>query len=458
LGVTSESSYRFERGVDPDGVERASARAAQLMVELAGGTVRDVTDVGPHPSSSSPIALEVDRLNRWLGTSLTPGRVRGLLARLSCRVAAVGRGALLRVTVPSYRRDLRQPADLYEEIARLIGYDRIPPRLPVVPIVGSAHPGKPVGLHDEWCQVLRTLCVSLGLNEVVTWSLVAEADLLRYQVPVEQAVRLSNPLSQDHAYLRPSLVIGLVDTVRRNLTQGASGVGVFEVGTVLSRDSALVPSSRSGTVVPVHQPQRLGMALSGLWMQDWRTRLSCDFFHLKGLLETLILRVCGISPTMERMEASWAEPRHATRLIVPGLPLGVAGLVSRRVTEALDLPHAVWFAELAVEALFARRRQAQTIHALPLVPPVKRDLSVLVSDDTSCAALLATIREVGGEWMHRVELIDRYTGDPVPSGQHSLTFSLHYRDPSRTLTADEVDRLHQRIAATLADRFHVSLR
>ena len=443
LGLVSESSYRFERGVDPEGTERASARAAQLIVELAGGTVQALKDVGRKPSASPTITLDATRLNRWLGTSLPPADIRSTLARASCRVAASGDGPTMRVSAPLFRRDLTQPVDLYEEVARLVGYDRIQAATPLVPMAGE----RSEAMADYGRrQSLRSLCAGLGLTEVVNWSLVSAVDLSRCRADIERAVRLANPLSQDHAYLRPSLVIGLLHTIRRNVTQGMSSVRIFEVGNVMEREGA------------VRSSPRLGIALSGSWAHDWRMSESCDFFRLKGLVETLTHRMGGAATTMERGAVAWAEPSGATAIVLNGRPLGVAGQVARAVTEPLDIAQDVWVAELSVEALLACRRPSGPVRTPAVFPPVKRDLSVQVGDGTAFAALLHTIREVGGVLASRVELIDRYTGSQVPSGHHSLTFSIEYRDPSRTLTAAEVDALHQRIGQALRQRHGAELR
>ena len=443
LGLVSESSYRFERGVDPEGVDRASARAAELMEELGGGTVRAVKDVGQKPSTRTTILLEPVRLNRWLGTSLLPANIRTALARLSCRIASSGDGPTMRVSAPSFRRDLAQPVDLYEEVARVVGYNSIRAALPVVPMAGLR---MDASSGYGWRQSLRSLCASLGLTEALNWSLVSEGELSRYSCPVDRAVRLANPLSQDHAYLRPSLLIGLMNTVRRNLTQGASSVRVFELGTVVQQSGG------------VHESQRLGIALSGWWIQDWRVKEACDFFYLKGLLEALIVRLCGAAPVMERSRESWAEPYQTTAVLLNGRRIGLAGQVSATIREAMDLEQEVWFAELSVEDLLRFRREGETVRAPVVFPPVKRDLSVLVSNEIDFVSIVNAIREMAGALASRVELIDRYTGTQTPAGFHSLTFSVEYRDPSRTLTAKEAQEMHQRIGQTLVRQFGATLR
>jgi len=442
LGLMTESSYRFERGVDPAGVDAASARAAALIAKYGGGTERAVRDVGIKPSQRTIVSLQTDRLNRWLGTSLPPATVRTTLAKLSCRVAASGNGRTMQVQVPSFRRDITQPVDLYEEVARVIGYDRIPTTLPVAPMAGAAP--APVDRYAH-LESLRCLCASLGLHEAITWALVSEAALSGCRFSQDGAVRLTNPLSQDQAFIRPTLLPGLLQAVRWNLTRGAEGVRLFEVGTVVEHAET------------VTETPHLGLALSGLWTHDWRGKDPCDFFRLKGLVDAVVGRLCRASVAAQPVQVAWAEPGHAAQLSLNGAPLGVAGQVARAITHALDLEQDVWVAECAVEPLLAARWSAGRVEAPPAYPPVKRDLSLCVSHDVSFDAVNRLIREVGGDLMH-VQLIDRYTGKPVPAGMYSVTFSLDYRDPARTLTAEHVDALHQRIGQALIERFGAQLR
>jgi phenylalanyl-tRNA synthetase beta chain len=441
LGVTSESSYRFERGVDPVGVEAASGRATALLCELAGGTLRTIVDTGTKPSKRTVIALDSARVNRWLGTNLSPAAMRTSLATLSCRVAASGHGTLMRVSIPSFRQDLRGDVDLAEELARLQGYDRLPSHVPT-----SALPQDQGDSAPFWrLQSLRCVCASLGLAETINWSLISETELARCGVSPAQAIRLVNPLSQDHAYLRPSLLMGLLQTVRRNVTQGMAAIHVFEVGAVASVEQAA-------------ESIRLGLALWGTWVRDWHANAPCDFFRLKGLIETLIGRLCHGEVRFVSTPHRWAEPTVSTAVTLNGEAIGMAGQVSRAVAEALDMKQPVWVAELSVSGLLKAKRPPTAIRIPATLPPVKRDLSISVDEHTPCEELSRAIGEVGGTLASHVELIDRYTGKSIPQGKYSLTFSIEYRDPARTLTAAEVDALHQRIGQALASRFGATLR
>ena len=445
LGFASESSYRFERGVDPAGVEAASARAASLICELAGGRETAVCDVGAKPLKRVGIILDSARLGRWLGIPMSPTAIRTTLARLSCHAASSGTERTLHVGVPSFRRDLAQDVDLFEELARLTGYDRVPSRLPTITIAsrGAEDPAQ-----HERAQSLKCLCASLGLNEAVTWSLISDADLSLCGSPATQAVRLANPLSQEHAYLRPSLLSGLLHTVRRNLTRGVSGVRVFEVGSVVR------PSDGPGIGERLH----VGLILAGVWTRDWHHEEPCSFFTLKGIVEALTARLCEGEREWVAANPPWAEPGQGAEIKLNGRSVGAAGQLSRATVEALDIEQDVWFAELSIADLLAFKRATRSVSPPSELPPVKRDLSVLVSEETSFESVRRTVHEVGGALAGRVELIDRYTGKPIPPGKAGLTFSIEYRDPSRTLAAAEVDVVHVRIGQALVSRCGATLR
>jgi len=446
LGVASESSYRFERGVDPGGLDAASARAAELMTTLAGGRERARVEVGAKPVKRTGIVVESSRVSRWLGMPLSPTSIRTTLATLACRVAASGRGERMHVSAPSFRQDLTHDVDVIEEVARLTGYEKIPSTLPSARLTIPSD-GRPS--RYERVRALKAVCAGAGLSEVITWSLVSASDLAREGQPRAQAVRLANPLSQDHAYLRPSLLTGLLRAVRQNVTQGRTDLGVFELGAVVRRDSA-----SSSTPEQAH----VGIALSGWWLRDWGTARRSDLWMLKGVIQTIVRRFCGLTTHWRAGEVAWAQPGQGAIFALDGRPLGIAGGVCARMREAFDVPQEVWAAELDIEPLLAVERRASAVGAPPSVPPVKRDVSMLLDERIPFASVERTIRAGVGEQASRLELVDVFTGTPVPTGKRSLTFSIEYQDPSRTLTAEEAEAIHQRVVQALVAQHGAILR
>ncbi len=445
LGLASESSYRFERGVDPEGIEPASAAAASLIGTLAGGSVTGMRDAGRPPSKRTVISFNVAHANRRLGIRWSPTEVRTTLARIFCRVASSGTSEALQVTVPSFRRDLTQAVDLEEEMARLFGYDRLPETIPHAAIAPAVDPA--TSSRVAATRRLRELCAAAGLMEVMPWALVSAAELSACRESVDDAVRLANPLSQDHAYLRPSLRVGLLRVAKRNLSQGVANLRMFELGNVVRRSGGSIAESL-----------RLGLAVSGLWSRTWRAQAPADLFQLKGLLQVMTDRMGAGAIQIAPASLSWAEPGQAGTLLLDQRPAGVIGQVARPVLEALGLDQPIWLAELDPEGLFQARHLHASLRPPSPFPPVKRDLSVLVPDAVKFSDVLAILHEPQEAMTVTAQLADRYAGDRVPRGSYSLTVSLSYAHAERTLTATEVDAVHQRLIRALMDRLDAQLR
>ncbi len=441
LGLASESSYRFERGVNLEGVSGASARAEQLMLELAGGMSKPVVVAGKPKVRKTTVVLDVDRMNRWLGTRLTASQARARLARFSCAASGPAKGQMLRVAPPAFRPDITQPVDLYEEIGRSVGFDRLPSTLPKL----ETRPSLRRSRYDALLE-LRRVCAQQGLIEAMSWGLVSEKDLTQFGLRREQAAGILNPLNQDYAFLRPMLVIGLSRVVRHNLARGASSIRFFELGSV---------------VRPGEQPleqARLGVALALDWSRDWRVRQAADFYTLKGLLGAVTARLGVSQLSFEQADIPWAIGGQGSAVVSDGRVIGACGPLALAIAKLLDIDQEVWLADLSVDLLLSARRAQAATQEPPAFPAVKRDLSILVSERISHEQVARVIREQGGQLLSAFALIDRYTGSSLPVGTYSLTFSLEYRQAQRTLTAEEVDVLHQQITAQLEQTCGAKLR
>ena len=441
LGLASESSYRFERGVDPEGVELGSERASSLIAELARGQVTAIQDVGIKADKPTVVLLDPQRIQQRLGVSIPARDTTKMLKSLGFEL--LSQGALWRLSVPSFRRDVKQDVDVIEEVARSYGYDRLPTAVGHAELSAVADDER-LAFSDQ----LRTLLTGLGLSEVITWSLISHEQLSRveWSAPSSGWLRVSNPLSQDHAILRPTLLPGMLQVVSRNAPQGATDLRLFELGNVFD------PTG------PFREAPRVGLVLSGAWERSWQGRREADLYRARGLVEQLAGRASRAAVRAEPTDAPWAEPGQAMRLLLAEQPLGVLGEVSHTISKRHDCPQRVWFAELCVETL--RRAKAPAAQAIPPspFPPVKRDLSIVLDKKTECEQVFSLIRTAGAPLVGRVELVDRYTGSQVPAGKHSLTFAIEYRDPAKTLTAAEVDVVHQKILRALTDQLGALLR
>ena len=441
LGLASESSYRFERGIDPEGVAFAAGRAARLIEELADGRVVSARRVGKRPGRTTTILLDANHTSRRLGAAVPAAKVTRL-NRLGFSVAKRAGG--WRITPPAFRRDVTRDVDVIEELARLHGYDRLPETVPVAPIAQERR----VDRADALSRTIRDTCAALNLWEIVTWSLISQTELERIGLGAQAASwnRIANPLSRDHAILRPTLVVGLLKTVSSNLAQGAHGVRLFELGRVFSVDG------------DGRETLHIGLVVAGAWEHGWQGTKASDLFRLKGLVEQLVALVTGFSIQANPTERPWAEAGRCMTIAVDGRPIGVLGEVSQAARDANECRERVWVAELSVPALDVAKPLLERIQRPSSFPPVKRDLSIIVGQQIEFACLLDTIRRVGAPLASRIELVDRFTGSQIPAGKQSLTFSIEYRDPARTLVAAEVDERHRAISDELARQFHAQLR
>ncbi len=449
LGLTTEASYRFERGVDPSGVPVALDRAADLIRELAGGRVaRGRIDIYPSPIQPVSIQLRTSQVKRVLGISLPAKTLGDYLGNLGLKVSTKEKGTLV-ARVPTHRPDLTQEVDLMEEVARLHGYDRFPKTLP------PRHEA-PVsrGSRRDFLMRVREVLAGVGLQEVINPSFVSERELGALGLPKGHedlgALRLRNPLSQDGALLRTSLVPGLLRDAALNFSRGIVDLRIFEVGTVfhpgeegaLPREEARVGGLLSGRAGPA------------LWSEEKRER---DFFDLKGTLETLTRSLRLPALRYRSPGAPYLDPRRSATLDWEGKVVGVAGEIHPALRQSLDLPQSVLLFELSAD-LQGTGLPIPSFEPLPRHPATTRDLSILVEEGTAAEEMMAAIREVGGEWLRGVTLFDLHVGAPIASGQKSLAFALTYRAEDRTLSGEEVNVCQEAIIAHLSKAFGARLR
>ncbi|MEJ5358596.1 MAG: phenylalanine--tRNA ligase subunit beta [Desulfobacterales bacterium] len=449
LGLPTEASRRFEKGVDPTGTVRAADRAAQLMAEIAGGRVaRGVIDAHPRPWTPQPIRLDLERTARFLGVAFPKARIRRLLRSIGFEVAPGASRRELRVTPPPFRPDVSRPEDLAEEIARLAGFDEIPVTVPALPAAGV----RPFA-REELRRRLRDVLNGLGFTEVITYSFIDLRDGERLRLsaddPRRLPVALLNPIAEDQSVLRTSLLPGLLHTLRFNLDQQTRRVKIFEVGKVfLPRQGAELPA----------EPERL----AGLWsgpraILSWHERETpCDFYDLKGTLEALLDALHAPEVRFAALADAACDatrPGRSARILAAGEVLGFVGEIHPRVRSAFDLKQEAFVFELDLEAL--ERRVGGLRHRQPVLrfPAAVRDLTVILDAGIEAQAVLEAIREAAPAWLEQAGLIDVFSGPPIPAGERSLTFRLSYRSGERTLEDSAVNAAHAEMTARVLARF-----
>ncbi len=460
LKLPSEASLRFGRGLAPETTVIAARRASEYMRQLAGGVIaQGIADAYAVKSTVKTIDLAPGEVERLLGIKVSRKRIVQILESLgfSCEP---GRGsAPIRVTVPYYRLDVSIPADLVEEVARIIGYDKIPDTL-----LSDELPPQRRNLALEGEQRVRDILAGSGLAEVITYSLtnlesVAKLDPTRTVVDPAAYVRIANPLTTEREYMRRTLKNSLLEALRDNLRY-TDRVAIFEI--------ARVYLPQEGQELP-EEPRRLGIVMSGpRHPASWAgaTDELLDFYDLKGIVETLLDRLrltdCAFVPTEHPTFQSGRVAKLLVQSRSEGLgavEIGVLGEVHPLVLESFGLPaQHVCLAELDLEALLAQVPPVHRYRALSRFPEVVRDLAVVVNEGLAAEQVRETIAKAGGKLLHKIELFDVYRGKQIPVGKKSLAYALTYRAMDRTLTDSEVNRLQERIQNTLQKELGATLR
>jgi phenylalanyl-tRNA synthetase beta chain len=453
-GLKTESSHRFERGCDPEMVVRASDRAAALLAELAGGQVASgALDVYPAPVLAPEISLDPARANALLGLELKPEAMAELLGRLGMEVEAV-KGEI-RARAPSWRPDLTLDVDLVEEIARLHGYDGIPTTLPAAPIEPAQEP------PDRRVEkVAREVYTALGFHEAITYRFIASDWPDRLRLGTEdlrrRLVRLQNPLREDQAVMRTSLLPGLLSAAQYNYRRDQANVRLFEVGKVFF--------DRSGDELPEEREAVAGILLGEGEPGYWGRGVAADFYHAKGVVQSLLDHLLIRDARFSSEGASpCLHPGVSARLIWEKVLLGEVGRINPEVALALELPENLYLMDLDAGGLRqAAEAQALSFRPLPRFPMVRRDLAVVVDEGVEAGALLDRIRSIPDERfqtaLQEVRVFDVYRGEGVPRGKKSVALRLSYRAGERTLTDGEVGAFQDQVLSRLTADLGAELR
>jgi phenylalanyl-tRNA synthetase beta chain len=462
LGLRTEASARFERGMDPAGPELAQHRAAELLTEWCGGRVlRGVVDVFGHRPRRRSIRFRAQRAAAVLGVPVPSARIVRILRGLGCTVAAPrparpaaravgGRGSVLVVRPPSFRPDLGREEDLIEEVARIHGYDRIPPTMPR----GTTLPATIVPALRIDARAREILARS-GLSEVMTLTLVSAAAAGEGGGP---AAVLQNPLVSDQSALRTSLMPGLVSILATHAARRVEDVHVFELGRVFRPHG-----DANGLGARPEERRSIGIGAMGRWRTGWNVAVddaAADFYHLKGIVE-MLLRELGVGGwTVEPLAepAPWWHPGRAAIVRRGGDVTGRFGELHPDLHAAHRLPHRAYLAEVDLESLLSAAVLVRPAPELPRYPSIERDVAAVVPDQLPVARVEATIRAAAGPLLEALELFDVYSGPPVPPHHRNVAYRLRLRASDRTLAADEAEEIMRQVRITLQEQAGVRLR
>ena len=431
LAMGSDSSYRYERGIDPTLPERAALRAALLIIETAGGKLAGpLVAAGSSGYSPKNLWLRLARLKQVIGVEFPAHQVVEALHRL--RLSPVLRGERIDVIVSSYRLDLNHEIDLVEEAARVIGYQHIPVREEISLRVAPADP------IQKAMEMIRSTLVAGGYFEAMTFTFVTDALAAAFLPPEAGGLpRTDARVRKADAQLRPSLLPGLLEAVRRNETTGTLGAKLFETGSTFWLNN-------QGNVV---ENQQLGLVGS------------TDYRAVRGLIETLLFRLDAhreikITPIDRPGYAGGA----CGRIEWGNELLGYIGKVNRAIATQLSLREMPVIAELELPVLLAGAQHVPQLHALPRFPAVRRDLSLVVSEATRYEQLASLLSEVKPDGLEAVDYVTTYRGKPLDAGVKSVTITLVFRSPTTTLTSEAVESSVQRVVEAAKEKLGAVLR
>ena len=432
LSLPSDASYRFERGVDPEMILRASHRATELMHQIAGGTpAKEIQVAGELPTNPADVSLSYEKCNRVIGVTIDPKTVDEILTRFGLRkTTSTSKAATWKI--PSYRRDLQRDVDLIEEVLRAYGIDKIPGRTRGRFISTSDADRS----HDVETLVLRERLTACGLSEVRTSKLIS-----RSAAALSEAIELRNPLSEDHVALRPTLIGGLLEVLERNIRAGAESVSIFEIGRVF-----IPPSAK--------EERHLGILLWGnaASAPNWRsqTRRNLDLFDLKGALEC-------VAPTLSLRSGEFPDFAFTVEVLFGDQPVGFGGQLSAGKSSALG---SVFLAEVNFDRLLTGD-STKKFRDLDRYPSITRDIAMIVPNKLTHAEIVRVIETPLEPLLESVRLFDLFETSegttPIDSGK-SLAYRLTYRAKNRTLTNEEVTAAHAKIRERLKRELGVTLR
>ncbi|MGE4548423.1 MAG: phenylalanine--tRNA ligase subunit beta [Intestinibacillus sp.] len=440
LGMRTEASGRFEKGLDPRQTLAAVERACELVEQLGAGEIVDgVIDVDHSDPAPKRLPFQPEKMNALLGIGLTREQQIACLERLFFRIEGG------EVVVPSFRTDIERMCDLAEEVARMYGYDQIPTTLYAGEMVQGEYTPK-----QQTERMISLICREAGFDESMSHSFISPKFYDMIGWPSDDPRRVSttilNPLGEDFSIMRTTVLPSMLDNLAHNHAHRNPAASLFELGMVYL--PAVKDGKADSNVLP-HEEKILTLGSYG--------RL--NFFAFKGVLEALCreLNVKNISFVPEKSNPSY-HPGRCARILAGDRPLGVFGTIHPAVAKAYDLSGEVLTAELSLDALFDAADSLKLYQPLPRFPASSRDIAVIVDDEVPAAALEDAVRKAAGSLLENVKLFDVYKGQNIPEGKKSMAYSMSLRAPDRTLTDEECDKAMKDAIAALEKEFHAALR
>jgi phenylalanyl-tRNA synthetase beta chain len=443
--LRSDSSYRFDRGGDVGICDWASRRAAQLICDLANGQVLGHSiDNLPTQSAPKQITLHFAKSKDLLGIGISHAEQISSLTKLGLKIVEQTPG-ICTFELPSWRVDLKREVDLIEEVGRLYGIEKIP----ATPPRGALGANVFDSVYDQIAEARRIL-TGLGLNEAQGQTLLAKSEVRNQKS--EEIIALANPLSSDMDVLRPSLLPGLVHSLRHNVARKNYDVALFEIGRVFISQNGIAKEERRVAIALT------GQRMTNFWSGENR-EAKFDAYDLKGIAEEFFEQFGLRGIVFARRDESTPLFLESATISLGGkLPLGELGQLLPALAKKYDLRDAVFLAEFNLDLLLARRNPAKSLKLLPQFPSIRRDVAMLVPEATTHESVLQTVKQTKPANLENMELFDVFRGKNVPEGQKSLAYAFTYRAPEKTLTDAEVNAAHAKIVEAFKSQLHAAVR
>lgn len=446
FNLRSEGSARFEKGINTSTILTACDHAAQLMVELAGGTiVSGVVSKNVLKPMDSSLNITLDRINGSLGTAISSEEVVAIFERLGFGVTHSD--GLFDVTIPPRRWDISIEADLIEEVARIYGYDNLPSTLPI----SEATPGM-LNENQRLVRHTRRYLEGAGLSQAISYVLTTPTKARQFMMRESEATMLDMPMTEERSTLRMNLLSGLLDDVRYNKARKNQDVALYEIGRVFYKVA--------GKVLPLEEEHVAGV-MTGLEVtSDWQqSGKAVDFFIVKGVLEGL-LAMYGFTGSISYQKAETLDGMHPGRtalILLDGEEIGYLGQIHPLRAKEYDLKETYGF-EINLQKVMDAPKAPTIYQTIPKYPGMTRDMALLVDETVDNQELTALIKAKGGKYLQDVQIFDVYNGEKIEAGKKSMAYKLIYLNPEATLVEEEVTLAFEKVTNALVETFHVVVR
>ncbi len=459
LGLNTESAHRFERGVDPEAVIKALYRAALLIEKTGcGSAVNGIIDENQSSDESLSIEVKLSEINSLLGTDIKGGQIIKLIEAIEFSVDCKTVGpndSLFTVTPPSYRVDIKRPVDIMEEIARLYGYNRIPVTFPAVSVQA-----KNSSTFVEHKKQIKKIMTGLGFSECINYSFIGKKSIKRLNINHDaqryNTVDILNPLTEDHAVMRPSLIPGLLETMHRNITRNVHNLKLFETGKIfIHKEKETLPLTKE--------------IIAGLWSgtrhaPTWHGKAEpVDFYDIKGAVEALLSalkvdKAASVEFTMlPDNECVYTTPGHTARIITGGKTAGITGKINHNILNNFKLSANAFIFEIDIDTLYELIPETVFAEPIPKFPAVSRDITMIVDKNFEAGHVLKSSNIFKEKLVEDLQLLAVFEGEAVPADKKSISFRITYRSVDGTLKDDQVNLAHKTLSDKLITEFKAAL-